>query len=475
MTLKRKHRILIATGGVLILFIIAAAGLWLWIGRPGDTELENWIGRYLVEVLEHHITPAISLGALDYRRPRTVLVKDVRLVSDDVPLLQIERLLLELAQVPRRDEPVVIQRIELNKPRLQFVSRRDGGLVGWSNFVRPKALHEPEAVPPGWRFSDALQMRNFTIDGGEVVYDPGTGEAMTLPGIDLRLDTPPAEGEPGWYRIAAKLSRKQLFDADINGRINVDDGRLDLQEFKLDAALDEKRYGIFPPNVQSALARHQVRGALAIALTGTTKFPEWTGTSAQLKADLSDGSFAYAGQQLDVRHAGVDARLAENELDANYQADLSDRGSVVADTHASGHISANLAGDRPVQFALDVHTDDVERWLRMLPPEALAQIQPRPARGKLTAHVEGTAPPSDLARGPFRIEAELGDAQLVLGDSRFDTRHMSIHASIQDAALDLRYEADLLGGSSSGSARIDLAKTRPPELSITLTGVDVAS
>lgn len=308
--MSKTRRILLAGGilGAMGLFLVL--GVWYWIGREGSTDLEGWIGKQIVGVLESHITPEVAYRTLDYQAPRTVVVDDLSFTRAGIPIMLIQRMRLELAEVPRRDRPIQVQGLELTTPQLRFVTGPNDELVGWSDFVRQEAVENPSSVPEGRRLSDVLVLRHVRIDDGEVVYQPADGEeTMTLPGIDLTLRTPPAKGEPGWYQVLGTLSRDPIFKVEVDGRINLDTALLDLRKLTLAASLGEKQYEVLPPAVQRLLSRHQARGELTASFQGTIPLKEAAQTKGQLQARLADANFLYENLAVPVGSIELDLVL----------------------------------------------------------------------------------------------------------------------------------------------------------------------
>ena len=185
--------------GVAALALFAVvAGVWIYIGRTGGSGLEQCIGGQIVGVLESHITPQVAFKSLDYQAPKTVVIDELTLTSEGQPILAVKRALLELAEIPREGQPILIQRIELDGPNLQFLTDAHGDFVGWGHFVKQEVIEQPESVPPGRRFSDILVLRHVAIRNGQVLYNDTAGgqEPMTLPGIEMNLDTPPDAAAP---------------------------------------------------------------------------------------------------------------------------------------------------------------------------------------------------------------------------------------------------------------------------------------
>ncbi|UCD27576.1 MAG: hypothetical protein JSV03_10710, partial [Planctomycetota bacterium] len=283
---------------VVIIIVATACGLlafWSYIGRAGSTDIEQWIGKQIVSIIESHVTPTVGFDTLDYQAPRTVIVENLALTAENQQILSVDRMLLELAEIPQKGKPIQIQRIDLHKPRLKFSAVPDGGFVGWSGFVRQEVRQNLDSVPQGLRLSDVLVLREVTIRDSMVVYDDTdpSSETMTLPGINLILNSSPLPDAPGWYKLAGSFKREPIFNVDIDGRINLDNGLLDLKDLKLNASLGEEQYATLPPQIQKILRRHQILGRLSTAFQGKIPLTKPRQTEGQVQINLENGNFAY--------------------------------------------------------------------------------------------------------------------------------------------------------------------------------------
>src|SRR4029079_12406843 len=144
-----------------------AWGTYFYIGRQGSTDIEQWSGQQLVGVIENQINPQVTFGSLDYQAPYTVVIDKLALTSAGRALIHVDRAVLELAEIPQRDKPILIQKIELTSPHVLLAQNRSGGLVGWGNFVKPRP--DRQAAPPGRRPSDVLRLRHVGIRDGQLV------------------------------------------------------------------------------------------------------------------------------------------------------------------------------------------------------------------------------------------------------------------------------------------------------------------
>ncbi len=312
--MTRTRKILWSAGAATLLIALALTA-WILIGHPGSSPLENWIGRQIVGVLESYVTPRIQFAQLRYIAPRTVIIEGLTFTAGDEPILAVPRLELELAEIPRTDQPIQIRNVRIDRPNVRLVQQESGTIAGWGEFVRPEIRQDPRSAPPGRKFSDILVLRHLSITGGRVTYEPGGGRSsMLIPGIELSLETPPVEGEPGWYAFAGTLSRTPILTASFDGRLNLDTVLLRVGKLDVSARLQEDQYATLPPNVQELLREHQVQGDLRLSFAGDVPLDAVEKTTARVEATLQNARFAAAGVTVPLESLTCSTSLPGGEL-----------------------------------------------------------------------------------------------------------------------------------------------------------------
>ncbi|HOO16933.1 MAG TPA: AsmA-like C-terminal region-containing protein [Phycisphaerae bacterium] len=311
-----RRWIIIGTVTLAVVLLLGFVSVWTHFGRRKTAELENWIGRQIVAVVQNYVHPRIAFAALHYQPPRTVLISGFSLSAGAHTILSVDRTSLQLAEVPHRGKPIQVQRVEFERPKLLFLSEEQGGLVGWTDFLNREAVRRPDTVPAGRRFSDILVLRHVEIHNGEVTYDDAGDDSapMTLPGVDLTLDTPPDAESPGWYRLMGTLQRAPVFRLQLDGRINLDTALLEFAKLNLQLALGEEQYHTLPPALQRLLRSHAVQGALTAEAEGQIPLRKSGESQVQVRARLEDGTFAYGGAAFPVKSVEVDAQLPKGPI-----------------------------------------------------------------------------------------------------------------------------------------------------------------
>jgi len=340
----------------LVLFIAVTAGLfaiWTHLGQTGTTDLEQWIGKQVISIVENHITPSPDIQSIDYQAPSTAIVENVTLTAENQLIMSVNRMVLELSEIPKYGEPIQIQRIELDNPCLRLITTPTGDFVGWSGFVRSAVKEDLDTVPQGQRLSDVLVLRQVTIRNGQLIYDDSdeSTEPMILPGINVTLNTSPLPDDPGWYKLAGSFKRDPLFYVNILGRINLDTALLDLDHLDLSAGLNEQQYSTLPPQIQSVLREHEVQGQLNINMKGRIPLKEPALTTGHIQTKLVNAKAVFGKAVLPVERFNLSADLANKTANVKYEIEL-------LGGQTLGRASLEL--DKPYAFTFDWFINNVK-------------------------------------------------------------------------------------------------------------------
>jgi hypothetical protein len=368
-----------------LLAIIAAGGVAFYLyqdaGGEGSSNLEQWLAQQIVAILQEYVSPKIELASLDYQAPYTVVVEDLSMRSLNEEIIVLDRLTLTLDQIPRRGQPIKIREIKLENPTVRLISLPEGGLVGWSDFIKTKAVKSQQSVPKERRLSEVFVIRHLEIVNGEIRYESTEHDRdMVFPGIDFAMNTPPIQDQPGWYALEGQVKKDQLARIDLQGRINVDTALLDMEKVRLEMELDEGQYSTLPPQIQKILTEHQVKGKLIANVDGETYLnsPE----RAQVNADvnLTDANVSTETASLPIRLLHIEAHLADQRLKYDSRADLL-QGSV----HADGVVAT--AGDQKLLINWQVEHIQMEDAFRSMGNETSKMAGKIGSRGTFAARM----------------------------------------------------------------------------------------
>lgn len=281
----------------LICLVVLAAGVfgaWYWIGMAGTSSLERWIGGQVKSIASSYLNPRVEFDDLDYQRPYTVVLMKFRLTVDDpdnsgqtLDVIYVDKLRLELAEIPKEGKPIRIKKLILDHPKINAIAARsDGKFMGFENMLKErKEAGAESAQEEAPRLSDVFQIALLQIIEGRMVYESrGSGRPpMILDAINSRMDV--EKDDQGWYKLAATLERKPVFGLKASGRLDLDHLVLALDSLQLSIELGEQQYGKLPGQTQQMLREHEVTGMLKVTASG--RVPLGDPTSCDLTAALS--------------------------------------------------------------------------------------------------------------------------------------------------------------------------------------------
>ncbi len=416
---------------VIVIAVILGAGwgIWRYAGLAGAGPVEGWIREYLVKVLRQHLNPNVEIGDLDYEYPRTVVISKLRLTESDVDILNVKEARLELAEIPRTGEPILIERIDLTGPAIQLVKASSGGLVGWSNLLRTQPGRTETTVEPGFRVSDFLRLRHAVIRDGSFAHRPGGVESeMLLTGINANLETPASPEGPGWYQLVGTVSRDQLFKINYDGRVDVNTGNLVINLVRLQGELDETRYALFPASLQNVFREHQIKGALSLDCKGTWFPQDVDRNQFSLNGEFTDTRFALGAQLLSSKRVDFRAGLAGDQFDADASGD-------VLEGNARIHADGNVASQNPVE--LSVHVDQVELAQLLLSGDERIRsaLMPYQLGGRITGEMRGAL--AQAAPLSANIEATIAPLKFQLNGISAECPQVQLTASARQDGVDL--------------------------------------
>jgi len=449
-----KRKSILAALIVLLLAVVAWQVLRrtaIIVAAPGSGAIEQWCGSQLLAIANAHLGPELAFKSLDYQYPATVVLGEVSLRTPEVDLIVAESIQVDFAELPKVGRPIVIEAIVLRRPVVRLVRKPGGGLEGFSGLVKSSggdAAADGGSTQP----SDVFAIREIRVIDGAVQYENTGRPPMRLDHLTFTLVGEPDAADPGWYRFDARVERPPVLDLDVNARLNIDTGHLELSQVTARLAVAPSQYQVLPPELQSILRRHDVAGTLAFRLTGMLPLRDPAGANLEAQVRLTDARIAFGDYVLPVKSMVADLWLADRELRFDPMVIAAFRGTV----ELAGRIG--LHGDYPAQVAVNARGLHLE--------DALGQRGDGPPRFAGRVDVEG------MVSGSL---AALGRTVQGGGDVSVDKGRLVGTALIGALLRVLQVRpAGNVGGNDRGTAHLELFGDRVRMTNLELVSGEIA-
>lgn len=327
----RRRRTIVAAA--LALALALAAMFWV-------RAVERWIAHELEAAAAMHLTPAFAFRTLSYSFPRTITLRDVRLASPDpdhpnrsIDILSVDSITVELAEIPRPDQPFRMQRLELTRPRIDLVRLPVEGaaddLLGWSDLARSEPDAAAQAAHAPEKLSAIFEARTLTVEGASVRVASldALAPVMLLDGIGATLKL--QAGGDGAYGLDFALAHSPALSMQLKGRYLADDERLSIESLTATAQVAREQDRFLTPALQQMIRERDISGALRVTANGALDFETPAASDLHARLELSGahyaaGDFGVAidrvaarvrlkGQTLIVEHLEVDASSGQAE------------------------------------------------------------------------------------------------------------------------------------------------------------------
>ena len=424
------------------------------LGAEGTTGIEHWVGRQLASIANAYLNPVLTFDHLDYQYPSTVVLENVQLTSESISgsgeaieILSVERLTLELLEVPKGGQPFSIERLVLESPVLRFIEDPvpGGSIIGYSQLV--KTVDDQISATMGApELSEVFQIRWLAVRRATLEYDPATlgHPVMQIDDISSELALEPTEA--GLYAIDTKLRRSPMVELSLTGQFHLD--RMDLNVDKLVLSMDVNREQdkTLPPQVQAFLQTHDITGRLHLVGKGTLPRLNWERSDLSAQIELANGHFSVGPYRFPVSHLSVKTRLRERQLLVDTLDATALKGSIKSDGRFD--LSAPYHGDAAVR----IQDLAVEEFWSTGSGNGEGEA---PLAGRLQAMIRLAAPMDALAtqatgEGEIRLRegriarfplvSVLSDAMGKAGDLHQIHKNRSKPISVID--VELRFEGD---------------------------------
>lgn len=341
-----RHLVKFCLAGVLLLLVTASGVAW-WVGRAGDSALEQWAKEWLITELEARLGISISIESVDYQYPYTLVLTQAEMAVDDprspgtaFRLLAIKRAELTLESLPETGQPLRIASLRSDDAVIQVAEDvENGGYIGMSHFVVADEEYPDDYSLPV--LSSLVELQRIELINTQIIYETGGAEAgqLILDGVTLESDLTPDPDIPGLYALGLELNRGANLKVSCNAKIDVDRWLIDDLDLDVDLDLDGDANASLPPSLQKVLRQFRIRGTYELDADGKIDIFDPENASLTIGATVDDASLTYAGYTHPLKNLSISARAHDRRLQiiradaAAYGGTVSLKGNVALDGH----------------------------------------------------------------------------------------------------------------------------------------------
>ena len=249
------------------------------------------IGKRLKEMVGTNLNAALTIGRVRYHFPYGVTVTDASMVDltmDQAPveLFQVQQVDLQLAELPGRNKPLLIEKLILTGPSIHLI-KTNRGIVGQQGLVKNEGSKAAKA-PLKNKLSEIFRLRRFAIDGGKILYEDRTkpdAKPMVWTGLHIDLNTTLQTGAVYAYHLVA--NDLPLAELAMAGSFDIDTLNLVVRDlgFKVkvgEHSSEEK----LPSELQEILRANHIEGTLRITGQATVPLLSTAATKFDVRLDL---------------------------------------------------------------------------------------------------------------------------------------------------------------------------------------------
>jgi hypothetical protein len=337
---KIRRWVIWAVGGCVALVLGGLIAGKLYFGSA--KELEKWIGRQIVAIVNTFFVPQLSFADLEYTAPADVSMKTVALASPDgTKLLELYGFDIALAETPGMGKPIVIERVVIDRGRINLVrDENTGGLRGLSPLVKSSDVAAPirtegaSAAATEFRLSDVLRLRLIDLRDVGVRYEPGGGRPpMQIDGIttQLKIDPGGTASEAGWYKLDFSVDRGANLHLSLRGRLNLDTRVAEVEEGRITVRVGPESLSSLPSELQAILKQHDAQGELDLRVSGRLPFSDPFAASGKLHAELRSFRLVIGARRLTIESLTMNVAMADRKVEIKSLAGRLLSGEVTAD------------------------------------------------------------------------------------------------------------------------------------------------
>ena len=126
-----------------------------------------------------------------------------------------------------------------------------------------------------------------------------------------RREIPTSEG---WYHLETAIERAPIIDATLDVGFNIDSLETILREVAINTTLNDENISVLPPQVQPFLREKNVRGDLAVRISGFIDIDDPLEGPLQIDSSLTRASIGEDKARLDIPSLGAHGTMESSVL-----------------------------------------------------------------------------------------------------------------------------------------------------------------
>ncbi len=315
--------LLVVGGGVAGVLYFNPAGLGTKLRgllSQAASELGAWVAAEATRVGQTYIEPTIAYDSFTYTPPGRLELKGFTLTAQDgTEVVRAGVATLILAEVPKLNQPIVIEEIILKDAKLKLIQTTDAsgapsGFKGLVPFLKGENVKDQDSVPSGTKLSEVFQIRRLALENAGIVYDLGDGsDPMVIDDITMETGVKPSDN-PALYGLDLDLDRQPVFGVKLAGELDIDAMTLALDDFGLDLKMDKDGLRVLPPQIQSIFKEHDAQGRMKVAVSGNVPLTAPLTAGLQGQVDLNDFNYAVGEYRFPIDTASVPFNMSSGTL-----------------------------------------------------------------------------------------------------------------------------------------------------------------
>lgn len=360
----------LVVGGALL---IGGPRLFRRVPMPTLTfDAESYVGSQLLGIVNSHLRPEFAFDSITYEAPGTARLAGVSLTDPGgVRIIEAGGMTVTLAEAPRKDRPIKIERLAMADGVVRLTGDGAGGLIGFSRMTDRGGKDD---INESFRLSNVLVLNRVELDNISIEYrEDEAADPVRLDRIASAMDVQPdGEHGPGWYAVAFESGRAPGFELEVSGRLNLDTFDAEIGSLGAGIDADPDTIGSLPGPLASLLERHEVRGRLEATGRATLNVRRPLDAGAELSVRGQSLHFAVGEYQAQADSLRIDAGLSEGVLTVD-PLEVNLLGGAL---RCEGRVEASAAG-RPARGVCTIEGVNLREALRRAPgdgPPRLAGI-----------------------------------------------------------------------------------------------------